>query len=397
MTFLFGRSQRDGSIGRDLLSERGRLGRALATIPRSRARRHSVVWAAQRLRADLVSVLPVDAYRKITLAGDKINVTADTPPVLVSPWESAEGHPMDIGEWMYSSQMDLDSVGNFVGVIHKVDAHGLPAQIEPVNYDDVHFTIKGSRITAVRINGEKVELQHLWHERQFTIPGIPVGLSPIAYAALSLQTGLSAQEFAHEWFTNGAAPSAHLRNNTQVLKPNDALATRRRFLASQKAGDVFVSGKDWEYTALSAKAAESGFVEQAKLTDLDQCRYLGVPADMVDVPVESSTMNYANITQRNLQLLVMNLGGAIKRREDALSRTAPGDRFIKLNRAAILAMDEKTRAELLKLQIESRTRTPDEARELDDKPPLSESDYAQFDRLFGIPRSTTPTPTNGGN
>lgn len=338
-------------------------------------------------------------FRKTIWAGETVKLLVPAPPVLTTPWETVKDspveHPMTISEWLYASQLDLDSTGNFVGIVHERGADGLPTRIEPVNADAVTFQIKGTRIKSCRVDGEDLPLQHLWHERQFTLSGLPIGLSPLAYATMTLQTGLAAQEFAHDWFSNGAAPSAHLRNVDQKLDPKDAELTRRRFLASQKqAGGVFVSGKDWEYSALSAKAAESGFVEQAHLTDVELCRFLGVPADMVDVAVESSTLNYANITQRNLQLLVMNLGPAIKRREDALSRLTSKPRFVKLNRSAILAMDDKSRAELFKLQIDSRTRTPDEVRALDDQQPLDEVAYAQFDRLFGARNGQPPAERN---
>lgn len=398
MSLLFGRGQRSSSSS--LLEERTRLRTAMTNVSAKRARQHSVVWAAQRLRADLISILPIDVYRKITIGGETVKMAVPAPPVLIEPWETVADspqHAMPIGEWMFSSQIDLDTSGNFVGIVHARDANGLPTRIEPVPADDVAFRIKGSRIISCRIAGEKVELEHLWHERQYTVAGLPVGLSPLAYAALTLQTGLSAQEFAFQWFSNGAAPSAHLRNVEQKLDPVDAERTRRRFIASQKqAGDVFVSGKDWEYTALSAKAAESGFVDQAGLTNVDLCRFLSVPADMVDVPVDGgSSMTYANIVQRNLQLLVMNLGASIKRRDDALSRLTAKPRFVKLNRSAILAMDDKSRAELFALQINSRTRTPDEVRAIDDEQPHDEANYAQFDRLFGA-RTPNQPQTSGG-
>ena len=68
--------------------------------------------------------------------------------------------------------------------------------------------------------------------------------------------------------------------------------------------------------ALAAKASESGFIQQMEYTDVALTRFFGVPADMVDVQSSTGSVTYANITQRNLQLLVMNLGGAVKRRED---------------------------------------------------------------------------------
>lgn len=373
----------------------GRTGAPKVTT--SKALQQSVVWAATRLRADLVSLMPVDVYRPSPAAG--INVPQTPPKVLVTPTEIADGHPQSIGEWIYSGQIALDRSGNNIGVITKVDAFGLPAQIDLVDPDQVSFRARGRRITEYRINGEKHEPRHIWHERQFTTPGLPIGLSPIAYAALQLSGGIAAQEFALDWFLNGAVPGAILKNTEVAINdPLKAQVIKDRFMASTANGDPFVTGKDWEYKPIAAKAAESQFIEQMGYSDQALCRFFGVPADLVDVHVDTASINYANITQRNLQLLVMNLGGAVKRRDDALSRLVPGSRFVKLNRDAILAMDPKTRAELFRLQVASRIRTPDELRALEDLQPLTDADYAQFDRLFGkraVETAITPEGTSG--
>jgi len=367
------------SPANELLADRTAGRAAAAKVTTDQARRQSVVWAATRLRADLVSLMPVDAFRKSSAAGG-LAVEVPKPRVLVEPAEIADGHPMPIGEWMYSSQVSLDSSGNSFGVIRKTDALGLPAQIELVAVEDVVVKIKGGRITEYRIGGEKTDARHVWHERQFTVAGLPIGLSPITYAAMALAGGISAQEFALDWFANGAVPGAPLKNEEKVLDTRQAEITRSRFKAAVQAGDVFVSGKDWTYNPISAKAAESSFIEQMRYTDQDLCRFLGVPGDMVDVATEGGHITYANVTQRNLQLLTMNLGAPIKRREDALSRLVPGDRYVKLNRAAVLAMDEKTRAELFKLRIQSRTMTPDEARPPEGRATPTRAAYAQIGR-----------------
>jgi HK97 family phage portal protein len=382
------------SVGEQVLDEQGRPPRREngPVVTNASALRQSVVWAATRLRADLVSLMSIDVYRR--LPGEGINVPVAPPSVLVTPSDIADGHPMFIGEWLYSSQMSLDRTGNSFGVIRSVDALGFPARIELIADELVSVRIRGSRVHEYRINGEKHEPRDIWHERQFTVAGLPIGLSPIAYAALNLASGIAAQEFALDWFANGAVPSAILKNTDKTVGPDEAERAKRRFKAAVSDGDVFVTGKDWTYTAVAAKAAESQFIEQMQYSDLALCRFFGAPADLVDVVAGGSSITYANITQRNLQLLVMHLGPSIKRRDDSLSTLTPKPRFVKLNRAAILAMDAKSRAELLSSQIEARTLTPDQARAIDDLPPLAERDYAQFERLFGA--RTKPQPTTSG-
>jgi HK97 family phage portal protein len=355
--------------------------------------RHSVVWAARHLRADLVSLMTPHVYQDM----NGMAVQGVKPPVLVEPWEIADGQPMSMNEWMYSTQMALDGFGNNVGIVHARDGFNIPTRIEPVDPELVSYKIKGTRIVEYRINGSVEDMKYIWHERQHTIPGFPVGMSAITNAALALSAGLSAQEFALSWFQNGAVPSAILRNSSKQLSREQALEAKASFKASVESGDVWTTGSDWEYHPVSVKASEASFIEQMQYSDVELCRFFGVPADLIDVSsVNASAVTYASISQRNLQLLVMNLGGAVKRREDALSRLVPGGRYVKLNRSAVLAMDDKTRAEVLRMRITSRTITPDQVRALHDEMPFSEEDYKQFDRLFGPRMPREPDEITGG-
>lgn len=366
--------------------------RSRGTVKASKAMRHSVVWGARHLRADLLSLMPVDVYRKI----NGVRVTQETPEVLRTPWEVAAGQPMAIDEWVYSTQMAVDGFGNNVGIVHAKDGFGIPTKIEPIDPESVSYRIKGTRIVEYRINGTVEDSKWIWHERQHTIAGFPIGLSPIANAALALSSGLSAQEFALSWFENGAVPSAILKNSDRNLSREQAQEAKASFKASIESGDVWTTGKDWEYSPVSAKASEASFIEQMQYSDVELCRFFGVPADMVDVAAaNASAVTYASISQRNLQLMVINLGGAVKRRERALTALTPGDRYVKLNRSAVLAMDDKSRAELFGVHIQNRVMTPDQVRDIEDMPPLSEADYAQFDRLFGA-RTPNQSQTAGG-
>lgn len=359
----------------------------------NKAMRHSVVWGAMHLRADLLSLMPIDVFRDV----NRVAVQQVKPEVLVSPWEIADGQPMDISEWMYSTQMALDGHGNNIGIVHSVDGNGLPSRIEPVDPEAVSYRIKGSRIVEYRIHGKVENPKFIWHERQHTIAGFPVGLSPITNAALALNSGMSAQEFALEWFEGGAVPKAILKNVDKVLTKEQAADAKASFKASVENGDVWTAGKDWEYNPIAAKASETSFIEQMQYTDVELCRFFGVPADLVDVAAQNkSAVTYASISQRNLQLMVLNLGGAVKRRETALTRLAAQSRYVKLNRSAVLAMDDKARAELFEIQIRSRTVTPDQVRQIQDQPPLTEADYTQFERLFGA-RTPNQPQTSGSN
>ena len=381
--------RRDAVTYHDLIPSRMGGGGVDVKPSTSQAMRSSVLWAGLHLRASLVGMMPVDVFRKLP---DGTRVLDDTPAVLMHPDEYAEGKPTRIGQWLYASEMALGGWGNSLGIVHSITGNKTPARVELVPDSDVSMRIKGTKVVEYKFGGEVVKPQFVWHERRHLLPGVPVGMSAVLHGAMAVNGGLAANRFMGNWFVNQAIPAAWFRNSEKVVNQGDSRAIKAQFAESLKAGDMLVTGKDWEYTALQAKGVESGFLDAINASSRDLCRFVGVPGDMVDVPVDGSSITYANITQRNLQLLTINMGPDVKDHEDALTPLAAAPRYVKLNRSVVLAMDDKTRAEIFRMRIDSRTLTPDQARALDDQAPLAPADYEQFDRLFG---SKNLQPTKG--
>lgn len=382
---LFKRSLFGLTGAQDLIPPRPYASQTAGTVhvTNDTAMRHSAVWACLRLRADLVSTMPVDVFRRV----NDIQIEMAKPPVLVNPG----GERVDICEWMYSSQVDLDRAGNAIGLITERNAANLPQRIDlqPMNACSIR---EKNGVITYRIDGTEYPAEKVWHERQFTIPGIPVGLSPVAYAAWSIGQYQSAQQFALDWFGTGGVPKGHLQNQElATIDEGAAQVIKARFKASVENNDVFVSGKDWEYSPFQAEAVGNGWLEAQKYGIGDIARFFGAPGDLIDAAVSTGSITYANITQRNLQFLIMHLGPAIYRRERSLSKLLPAPRYVKLNSSALLRMDDQTRAQVTKTKIEARTLAPSEAREHDNLPPFTESQLAEFDRLFGPPKAAPPS------
>lgn len=385
-------TQQRGLTATQMLGERtsSRRGR-VAQISRDRAMRSSTVWACLRLRADLESTMPTDVFRRI----GGVQVEQQKPPVMIAPGGSASSGGFTWIEHLYASRVDLDSTGNAVGIIRAFDGAGRPALIELANVDTVSLRKAKSGEVTWKIDGATYAPSQVWLERQFTASGSILGLSPIAHAALTLSNGLSAQEFAEAWFGNSAIPAQHLKNTGKILNPTQTEKIRARYKATVEAGDVFVTGKDWELSLLAAKASESAYLEQIGATDRDVCKFLGVPADMVDVAADGSHVTYANITQRNMQLLIMNLGPALARREEHYSlRLLPAPRYMKFNPGALLRMDLKSRYEAYKVGIDGRFLPPSRVLDLENMAPLTPEEEAEFARLFPS-RSTAPDTPKG--
>lgn len=384
---LFSRRMFGISSAGELIPPRPTARRGAVAVTNETAMRHSAVWACIRLRANLISTLPVDAFRKVGAR----QIEIPKPKILTNPG----GERVDILEWLYSTQSDLDRAGNCFGLITETTSRGLPNRIDLVPLSDVVVEVRDGEIDKYRIGGKRFDPSEVWHERQYTVAGLHVGLSPIAHAAWSIGEYLSVQDFALDWFSGNAVPAAHLKNTAKTISAQEAATVKQRFHTQVENGGLFVTGNDWDYEMIQANASDQSWIQAKQFGIGDIARFFDCPGDLIDAVVTSGSITYANIVQRHLQLLIMHLGPAIIRREAALTRTLASPRFVKLNSDALLRMDPKTRAETFDLQIKSRILAPSEARELDDRQPFTEAQMAEFDRLFGRPK-TEPTTSKTG-
>jgi HK97 family phage portal protein len=372
-------------------SQVGRLQVGSQGVSAESALRSSAVWAALRLRANLISTLPVESFRM----REGMRVTIDNPKVtFINAGEEIPWH-----EFLYATQMDLDRSGNAFGVITQRNALNLPTRIELVNLGDVSCSPRHVGVNVLsgdyvwRIGGIEYAYEDLWHERQYVVAGMPMGLNAVAYAAYAVGSYLTAQDFAIKWFGNDALPAAVLKNEEEVVPEKVATKAKAKYQASMTPGGVFVTGRDWSLTPMNAATNSNNYIETMQYGVPDIARFFDVPADMIDGAISGSAITYANVTQRFLQLLVVHLGPSITRRELALSGLSAAPRFIKLNRKALLAMDPVTQATLLGMEITNRYTTPDEARALMDKAPLTGEQVGQFSDLFG---DKNPPPPAAG-
>lgn len=357
----------------------------------SKALRHSAVWACTRLRASLISTFPLDVFR------DVLGIQTETtkPLVLTNPG----GTQLDFMDFMFATQADLDRAGNAVGLIVERSAvrtvdhpRGLPARIE-LQESGVCTYVKPRRSPPFwRIDGEEYDVADVWHESQFRLSGaIPVGLSTMAAAAMSIGEGLSMQKFALDWFDSGGVPKARMRNTAKRLQPEDVLKAKQWFRDTIQHGDLLVTGSDWEYDVIQSQQMGMEWLEGRNASALDVCRFMNVPGDMVDVNPSGQSVTYANITQRNLQFLIHHLGPTVAFREKNLSKLLPRPRYVKLNTDALLRMDPETRAKVLKINIvDSKLLTNTEGRALENRKPLTDVQRKELVDIYGPPKGSTP-------
>ena len=352
------------------------------------AMRQSAVWACLRLRADLLSTMPLNCYRKV--GGVRIEVPK--PRILINP----SGDRIKFSEWMYMSQVELDRSGNFIGIIRERDGNNNPSRIDAQASGDCKIIVRKGEIFEYDVLGTRYKPEQIWHEKQYPVAGSHVGLSPVAYAAWTLSEYESIRQFTTDWFVSGAVPRARLKNVNEEITDEEALLVKESWRASIAMGEPFVHGSDWEYDLMQASQASADWLKAKNSDTVDIARFFGCPADLIDAAVSGQSITYANITQRNLQFLIMNLGPVVLRREEALSDLIAKPRYVKLNTNALLRMSPTDRYNIYQKARDLGIMTANEIRELEDMEPLpgkvGDQPIGQ-QLLIGMARGTAQIPT----
>lgn len=331
---------------------------------------HSAVWACVRLLASTASTLPLDLVR---VSGD-VREPLPAPALLRRP-----SVYVPVSGWVYQSMASLLLRGNAYGWVAQTDARGVPTQVEILHPDSVRVVRQSDRWVwyVERDEVERWPAGPLWHVPGLLDPGCPVGLSPIMFARQTIGAGLAAEQFAAQFFGDGAHPTAVLTTD-QALQPDQAVAVKRRFaevLGGSREPAVLGAGLD--YKPIQVSPDESQFLETQRFSVEQVCRVFGVPPEMIGAASSGSSVTYANRTERVQDFLTFSLSPWLARMEEALSGLFPSfatsrTQQVKFNTGALLRADTKARYETYQVALSSGILTLDEVRALEDLPPLEQ-------------------------
>ncbi len=293
------------------------------------AMRISAVWACVRMLSDAVSMMPLEAFG---VDKDGARRPIKPGPLLTKPSSDAT-----LPEWVQMLLTSLLLRGNAYGVHVERDGNGFPTQTELLHPDQVqvHVDRDTGRLTYTA-GGQPLATEDVLHVRGLRLPGVPLGLSPIDYAAKTLATEQAAAAFGRGFFLDGAHPSAVLTTDQQVGQ-DKAQEVKDRFKAAIKGRDVAVLGAGVKYTAIQVNPEESQFLETQKFSISQIARIFGVPPEMIGGD-SGGSMTYSNVTQRSLDFLTYAVQPWLTRIENAIFPLIPGARHVRFNTSALVRM-----------------------------------------------------------
>lgn len=349
----------------------------------TKAMQVSAVWACVRLIADSVSMMPVQSFT----IRNGIRVPTSPPAFVQSPSADAT-----MPEWVYMVLVSLLLRGNAYGRIVQRDRYGYPNQVELLNPDCVRCeTDKMTGQLTYKVDGVLIPREQVQHIRAFRMPGQRTGLSPIQYAARSINTELAVSDFAYGFFRDGAHPSAILSTEAPMTR-DQARNAKDRFVEAIRGREPALLSGGVKYEAIQVNPNESQFLETQKYGVAEIARIFGVPPEMIAGEAGNS-MTYANVEQRGIDFLTYTVQPWLTRLEAALAGMFPGPNHLRFDTSVLTRADFETTMRATAIGIASKQMTPDEARSKRDEPPLTEPQKAELD-LVPLTVGPTGTPTN---
>jgi HK97 family phage portal protein len=324
----------------------------------------STFYACTRLLADSIGILPWDNFR--TIDGFP-RIVAPQSPLLADPDPLFSTSQFDFKHMLVTS---LAVRGNFFGLVTSRDRLEYPQSLLPLHPDWVRLD-RDPNTWRLRtwVMGEQVDNADIFHIPYMRMPGYDYGLSPVTVFAESIGLALAAEQYGAKWFRDGASPSSVLE--TDLPQDDDQVKRVQRNWVSSHGGRrlpaVLSGGFKWKPITITPE--ESQFLETRQFQVAEIARMFGVPPHMVG-DVERSTSWGTGIEQQNIGFVTHTLLPWLTRIESAFNRITPRGQHMKFNVNALLRGDLKSRYESYQLAIDSGFMNPDEARGLEEMPPI---------------------------
>lgn len=349
-------------------------------------------YRASILLSDLLGAVPWHAYReRATGPLERIN---PTPPLLLQP------APPDSRMTTFSSSaLDLIWEGNAVSLIAARSRDGWPTATVPVPACNVNVRRVGQSDIGtfnLPLGAIVYEIGNSWYPSDDVIhvkgpcaPGALRGLGVLENhlrGALALSGELDRQARS---VGNAGVPTGVLKSTDPDLDKDTAAELKTSWLASQRDRTVAVLNETTDFVPLAWNPTETQLLEARRFSLHEIALIFGIDPSWLGVT--GASMTYSNVEQEAINLIKFSLGGHLARFESAYTLALPRGTQAKANLDAILRSDTLSRYQAHEIGVRAGFLTKDEARALEDRPPLTPAQIA----AEAPPAAPAPAPPAG--
>lgn len=351
-----------------------------SVISDERALQVSTVWACVRLISTVTATLPLDVF-KYSDKGDEKQGNSHPLARLLRHSPNRFMTPVEFRECM---TMQLCFYGNAYALIER-NSFGDVIALNPMLSANMDVRLeKGQVIYRYARDGKYVDLKkhEVFHIKGFGFNGL-VGLSPIAFACKSAGVAISMEDHQKDFYANGAKAPKILKTSGAILTKEQRAQVEQNFkeIAEGPVNKrlwILEAGFDAADIGVSPQDAEQMTARKFQVSEL--ARFFGVPPHLVG-DVEKSTSWGSGIEQQNLGFLQYTLQPYLIRWEQAIQAWIVNESerdsvYVKHNVEGLLRGDSSARSTFMATMVNNGLMTVNEARKLDNRPPLPGGDQA---------------------
>ena len=268
--------------------------------------------------------------------------------------------------------------GNAVAVIIH-DKNGYPVELVPVEWSSVDVRLI-DRMPVYLINDKNTGIKGTylyWQVIHFKINSRNgyMGNSPLSFAKESVGMGLAAQEYGAEFFAKGGNLKGVIEGEGH-MKDEEFKAFKQRwqehYTGAGSNQEVPILEYGLKYKALGIAPQEAQFVESRIFQIQDVARFYGLPPSIIG---ENSRNTFLNGEQQDIQYVKYALAPLCKSEELELEfklipLNAKKQENIKFNLDGLQRGDMNARSRYEQTLVQAGILTRNEAREIENRPPL---------------------------
>lgn len=351
------------------------------------ALKEATVFACIRILADAVGKLPVKVYQskegKQVAADHYLTKLIKTRP---NPWMTARDFfkALEVQRNIHGNSyawLDIPRRGRNAGKVQGI--YPLDSTKVEIWIDDVGLLPGKGKMWYIYTDNKgkkyKIKPDEILHFKGLTFDGI-AGMTPIELLKETVENAGAASKFLNYSYKSGMQTKGII-HYVGDLSPEAERIFREKFeqMSSglKNANRVALLPVGYQYQPLSLKMTDAQFLENTELTIRQIAAAFGVKMHQLN---ELSRATHTNVEYQQREFYVDTLMDILTGYEQELSYKLFTDEelnegyYIKFNVDAILRADQKTRYEGYRTAIQSGFLTPNEVRELEEKPPLQGGD-----------------------
>ncbi len=343
---------------------------------------YSPIYRGVSLIADTLAKIPIRVLRRVQPSGKE-------PDKSHFAWKLVNRKPNDEQTaFVFKQQMQAQATlrGNAFAFIDRL-GNGNANQMIP---------LPGRKVWPVRVDGvklylfdtgteiRKLEAMNVLHIRGMGLDSL-LGVDTVNKSSDSVGLGLAMQRYSGEFFANNARPSVAIEmegtpDKTTIERLRSEWAKIHQGLSNSHKLAILTGGM--KLNPFSAGAKESQLIESRKFSLVDVANWLKVPVHKVGGEGRTA---FASLEQENRSFLDDSIDPWMTTWEEELEEKLlteeekeSDSHVISFVRQKVLAADVQTQSNVLIQDVNNGLLNVDEARAIQDRPPLPDGEGQKF-------------------